>query len=79
MQYNLERPSGGDDTNVYCLFLETLVKKTHLTYQSIKICENLDPNIKNKVHCELDMDTDLIQSTNEFLDIQRTREAKTYM
>jgi len=41
--------------------------------------KNLDPNIKNKVHCEVDMDTDLIQSTNEFLDIQRTREAKTYM
>ena len=77
MQYNLGRPSGGSD-NVYCPFLETLVKKSHFTCQGIKICENLDQSIKNKVHSEVDMDTDLVQ-TNEFLNTQRTREAKTYV
>ncbi|CAG8763779.1 6436_t:CDS:2, partial [Gigaspora rosea] len=45
----------------------------------VKICENLNVDIKNKTHCEVDMDVDLLQSTNNFLDIQRTREAKTYI
>jgi hypothetical protein len=77
MQYNLGRLSEDSD-NVYCLFFETLVKKSYFTCQDIKICENLNQSIKNKVYSEVDMDTDLIQ-TNEFLNTQRTREAKTYM
>ncbi len=63
--------------NVSRFFQIFITKYLFLIINSL--IKNLDPNIKNKVHCEVDMDTDLIQSTNEFLDIQRTREAKTYM
>ncbi|CAG8857098.1 24186_t:CDS:1, partial [Gigaspora margarita] len=66
------------DADIYCPFLETLVKKSHYTCQGVKICENLNVDIKNKTHCEVDMDVDLLQSTNNSLDIQRTRKAKTY-
>ena len=41
--------------------------------------KNLNPNIKNKVHYKVDINTDFIQLTNKFLDIQRTRKAKTYI
>ncbi|CAG8809735.1 19728_t:CDS:1, partial [Dentiscutata erythropus] len=52
MQYNLGRSSGGGDIDIYCPFFDTMVKKSHYTCQGVKICENLDPAIKTKIHLD---------------------------
>ncbi|KAF0522617.1 hypothetical protein F8M41_015509 [Gigaspora margarita] len=54
IQYKLGRPCGGGDSDIYCHFLETLVKKSHYTCQGVKLCENLNLDIKNKTHCEVE-------------------------
>ncbi|CAG8516839.1 13496_t:CDS:10 [Cetraspora pellucida] len=59
--YKLGKPCGGGDAIIYCSFLEISVKRSYYTCQGIKVCENLDPNIKNKFHSEVDMDNDLVQ------------------
>ncbi|KAF0341943.1 hypothetical protein F8M41_016170 [Gigaspora margarita] len=70
IQYKLGRPCGGGDNSTYCPFLESSVKKSYYTCQGVKICENLNLEIKNRSHCEVDMDVDLLQSTNKSLDTQ---------
>ncbi|CAG8594210.1 4965_t:CDS:2, partial [Scutellospora calospora] len=47
-------------------------------WDSVKVCENLNQNIKNKFHLEVDIDNNLVQLTNELANIQRNKEAKTY-
>ncbi|KAF0559601.1 hypothetical protein F8M41_005293 [Gigaspora margarita] len=70
IQYKLGRPCGGGDNSTYCPFFETSVKKSYYTCQRIKIRENLSLEIKNRSHCEVDMDVDRLQSTNKSLNIQ---------
>ena len=79
MQYFQGRPSGGGDTSVWCPFLECQVKKYHRTCQGVKICEHLRDDLKNKVHTEVNMDQDFIQTPSEASLEQKSREAKTYM
>ncbi|CAG8732556.1 1712_t:CDS:2, partial [Dentiscutata heterogama] len=45
----------------------------------VKICENLDLAIKTKIHSDVDMEKDFEQLLDENLNIQRTKEAKTYI
>ena len=78
MQYSQGRPSGGGDAPVWCPFLGCQVKKYHHTCQGVKVCEYLKEELKNRVHTEVDMDQDFIQTPSEASLEQKSREAKTY-
>ena len=78
MQYFQGRPSGCDDTSVWCPFLECQVKKYHRTCQGVKICKHLRDDLKNKVHTEVNMDQDFIQTPSKASLEQKSRESKTY-
>ena len=78
MQYSQGHPSGGGDTSIWCPFLGCEVKKYHRTCQGVKVCEHLKEDLKKKVHTEVDMDQDFVQTPSEASLEQKTREAKTY-
>ncbi|CAG8474663.1 12813_t:CDS:1, partial [Funneliformis mosseae] len=43
------------------------VKKYNHTCQGVKVCEYLRKDLKDKIHTEVDMDYDFIQTPNEIL------------
>lgn len=79
MQYMTGKPMGGGEKPIWSPYLNCNVKKYYRTCTGVKYCTFLNDTIKNSNHTKVDMSNDFIQQYNETTNLQKSKEAKTYM